>query len=142
MANSLAQAFSVQTIRCSRASGGRIVCVFSLFCIFLVPPPMSQPRRSARIAGRQAQNEPIVLDDDDTDSIVSASSRCEVCHEPAPRAVLVHIPCCNSSTDFPLMTEWTRCAHIVQWIFVEFLIKVIIFGVFCVVALVAKNRTQ
>ena len=59
---------------------------------------MSQPRRSARIAARQAQNQPIPLDDDDTDSIVSASSRCEVCHELAPRGALVHVPCCNYST--------------------------------------------
>ena len=59
---------------------------------------MSQPRRSARIAARLAQLQPIPLDDDDTDSVVSASSRCEVCHEPAPRSALVHIPCCNYST--------------------------------------------
>ena len=59
---------------------------------------MSQPRRSARIAARLAQLQPILLDDDDTDSVVSGSSRCEVCHEPAPRSALVHIPCCNYST--------------------------------------------
>ena len=31
---------------------------------------ISQPRRSARIAARQVQKQPITLDDDDTDSIV------------------------------------------------------------------------
>ena len=45
-------------------------------------------------------------------------------------------------TDFAWMTEWRRCVHIAQWIFVKPLVKVFISDALCVVILAARTPTQ
>ena len=66
---------------------------------------MSQPRRSAKIAARQAQNQPIPLDDDDT----------------------MDVPCCNDSTHRLCVDDGVDAiVRTVRWIFVKCLAEVII----------------
>ena len=50
------------------------------------------PRRSARLAAQRAPPEAISLDDDDTDSLVSASFDCAVSGEVGAS---IHVPCCS-----------------------------------------------
>ena len=50
------------------------------------------PRRSARLAAQRAPPEAISLDDDDTDSLVSASFDCAVCGEVGAS---IHVLCCS-----------------------------------------------
>ena len=135
--------FLAQTTHCSHVCRG-----FGLFflvhfpvvsVLFFSVPIMSQPRRSAGIAARQAQNQLIPLDDA-ASFLRHHDARCVTSLLPVEH-LCMFLVAIIPHTDFVLMTEWTRCVRIVRWIFVKCLAEVIIV-VLCVGILVSRIPTQ